>query len=157
MGCATAWGRASTCRMGGHACIRAGPATTPKMAYRHNCAGDADAVALGCATGWGQSAWDAQRHWGRAKKLCHQQVLDTTLLQMEMQLHMGCATVLGRASTDRMEMHTCIRARRTTMPKTGCRNNRAQDADAIAHGMHNHMAAGPAPAARGGAPVSGQG
>jgi len=43
------------------------------------------------------------------------------------------------------------------MSKTGCRNNCAQDADAIAHGMHKHMGAGPAPAAWGSAPASGQG
>jgi len=84
------------------------------------------AKGLGCATALGQG-----------KKLCQQQALDTTVLRMEMQLRMGCATVWGKASTYRMEMRSCIGAGRTTMPKTGCRNNHAQDADEIAHGMRN--------------------
>jgi len=50
-----------------------------------------------------------------------------------------------------------MEAGRTTMSKTGCRNNCAQDADAIAHGMCKRMGAGPAPAAWGSAPASGQG
>jgi len=56
-----------------------------------------------------------------------------------------------------MEVCSCIGAGRTTMAKTGCRNNCAQDADAIAHGMRKRMGAGPAPAAWGSTPASGQG
>ena len=129
----------------------------PKMAYRHNCARDADAIAHGMHNRMGAKCLGCVTALVQGKKICQQQVLDTTVLRMEMQLRMGCATVWGRASTYRMEMCNCIGARRATMPKTGCRNNRAKDADGIAHGMCNCTGAGPAPATWGGAPVSGQG
>jgi len=74
---------------------------------------------------------------------------------MQMQMHSDEQPCGGRANTYRMEMCNCIGA--NNYAKKGGRNNRARDADAIAHGMRNRMGAGPAPAAWGGAPASGQG
>jgi len=121
MGCASAWGQGQ----GEHACIRAGPATVPKTAYRHNCAQSADAIAHGMCNRMGQSAWDVQRHRSRAKT---RPTAGSRYSCAWMQMHF-CAWDEspggGRANTYRMEMRSFIGARRTTMPKTGCGNNRS--------------------------------
>jgi len=107
--------RASTSRMGGRICIRAGPASMPETAYRHNCAQDADAIAhgmrnqmeakpLGCTTAL----------HGAGQTLCQQQVLDTTVRRMQMQLRSDEQPCGGRANTYRMEMCSCIRANNYT-------------------------------------------
>jgi len=91
MGCASVQvygGRASTCRMGERTCIRAGPATAPKTAYRHDCAQNADAIAHGMRNRMGQSAWDAQRHGGRARTRPTARSRYNRA-QMQMQLRMG--------------------------------------------------------------------
>jgi len=115
MECATAWGAGHTCattlgqgnklyqernldtavvRM--QMQLRARQTTVRKNASRCNCVPDADAIAHGMSNRVGAgpppTAWTCATAWGQGQQLWQKRAVDKTVLRMQMQLRMGCAT-----------------------------------------------------------------